>query len=91
MKPDGFTQKQDSLWKWKREPKSSASVIIKNHIHIINVISNCAIHSEYAKLQGKKLISEKDIIISLKCPTTIFYPEASILEALLRSLHLSNF
>lgn len=72
MKPDGFKQKQESLWKWKREPKSNASVVIKNHIHIINVIANCAVHSEYARIQGRKLISEKDIIISLKSTTTVF-------------------
>jgi len=58
-------EKQNMVYKWKRDNKGPAAISIKNHIYMITVVGNCAEHSEYGKIQGRKLISEDEIIENL--------------------------
>eukprot|EP01022_Parablepharisma_sp_SALTPOND_P014864 TRINITY_DN2068_c0_g1_i1.p2 TRINITY_DN2068_c0_g1~~TRINITY_DN2068_c0_g1_i1.p2 ORF type:complete len:696 (-),score=99.07 TRINITY_DN2068_c0_g1_i1:6253-8340(-) len=72
MNLDESKRKQALIYKWKRDPKGLSGLLLKTHIYMISTIGNCAEHSEYGKIQGRKLVTEEDIVASLLGDTTTF-------------------
>ena len=72
MSGEGAKQKEQLFWRWRREPKGASSLTCKNHIYMITTLSNCAEHCEYGRVQGRKLVSEEDIVANLSAPSSTF-------------------
>ena len=77
---EDFELKHSLICKWRRDKQNPAGIEVKAHIYMIAAIGNCALRSEYARIQGSKLIPENYILDNLSNENTPYLLQGVYLQ-----------